>query len=120
MTDFENFSQDLETLVEKYQRNNTLLKIESDFENDVIKIFGENITPVGRAKNGILEVRELAYTTAEHHPYWNILYNASEIISTILTKWDDKVSKKEIGEIEWALREITQTLEKINQNPIDN
>lgn len=117
MTDYEDFSQDLEKLVEKYQREATSLKVEFDIENDVIKIFGEKITALGRAKNGIAEVRELAYTTAEHHPYWNVLYNASEIISTLLTKWDDEVSKKELEEIDWALKEITQTLEKIKQNP---
>lgn len=115
MTGFEDFLVDLEKLVEKYKVANTMIKVESDFENDIIKIFGEKITPIARAKNGIEEVRELAYTTAEHHPYWNILYSSSEIISILLTKWNKKVSKREIDDIEWAIQEINQTLEKIKQ-----
>ena len=114
------FLQDLDRLVEKYKTNNTMIKVESDPENDIVKIFGEKITANARASNGIQEVRELAYTTAEHHPYWNILYNSSEIISTVLTKWSDKISKKEISDIEWALKEITQTLEKLKQTSANN
>lgn len=102
-------------MVGKYENSNTMLKIESNFEDDIVKIFGENITSLARAKNGIAEVTELAYTTAEHHPYWNILYNASEIITTVLEKWKDKMSKQEIEDIEWALKEITQTLNKIKE-----
>jgi len=34
---------------------------------------------LARARNGLNDMRELAYTTAEHHPYWNLLYNCSEI-----------------------------------------
>ena len=115
MTDFEDFSKDLENLVKNYEKTNTMLKVESDFDSDIIKIYGQRISALARAKNGISEVRELAYTTAEHHPYWNLLYNTSEIISTLLVKWNDQISPEEIEDIEWALKEITQTLEKIKK-----
>jgi hypothetical protein len=100
-------------LAEKYEKNNVSIKIEHDSDNDIIKIFGEKITALARAKNGLNDVTELAYATAEHHPYWNILYNSSEIANTILEKWSDKLSSEEIDEIKWALKEISQTLEKI-------
>lgn len=93
-----------------------MLKVEHDFDDDIIKIFGEQITALARAKNGLSEVTEMAYTTAEHHPYWNILYNASEIISVILEKWNEEVSKEEITDIEWTIKEITQTLNKIKES----
>jgi len=115
MTDFEDFLNDLKKLLEKYEKSNTMLKLEKDLDNDIIKIFGEKITALARAKNGLGDVTELAYTTAEHHPYWNILYNSSEIANTILEKWHDKLSKEDIAEIEWALKEITQTLEKLKE-----
>ncbi len=113
MTQFEDFYNDLIELVKKYEKNNTPIKLEQDADNDIIKIFGEKITALARAKNGLNDVTELAYTTAEHHPYWNILYNSSEIANTVLEKWSDKLSSEEIDEIKWALKEISQTLEKI-------
>ena len=117
MTNFENFYHDLVELAKKYETQNTPLKIEKDLENDIIKIFGEQITSLARAQNGLNDVTELAYTTAEHHPYWNLLYNCSEIASSVLEKWKDSLSKDDISDIEWALKELEQTLEKIkNKN----
>lgn len=113
MTTFENFYNDLVQLAEKYEKSNVSIKIENDLDNDIIKIFGEKITALARAKNGLNDVTELAYTTAEHHPYWNLLYNSSEIANTILEKWKGKISKEDIDEIEWAIKELTQTIEKI-------
>jgi len=56
---------------------------------------------------------ELAYTTAEHHPYWNLLYNSSEIASTVLEKWKGSLSDVDFDDINWAIQKINQTLEKI-------
>ena len=113
MTNFENFYHDLLELAKKYENQNTPLKIEKDLENDVIKIFGEKITSLSRAQNGLTDVTELAYTTAEHHPYWNLLYNCSEIANTVLEKWKDSLSDEDISDIQWAIKELNQTLEKI-------
>ncbi len=115
MATFEDFYNDLASLVEKYEKRNTPLKLEQDLDNNIIKIFGEKITALARAKNGLNDVTELAYTTAEHHPYWNVLYNSSEIANTILEKWTDKISKEDVSEIEWAIKEIVQTLERIKE-----
>ena len=78
MTEFEKFYQELVELAEKFEKENLPLKIEKDLDNDIIKIFGEKITSLARAQNGLNDLTELAYTTAEHHPYWNLLYNSSE------------------------------------------
>ena len=115
MSDFEEFFSDLKKLVEKHEQKNTMVKLESDLENDIIKIFGEKISSLEKAKNGLNDVTELAYTTAEHHPYWNLLYQSSEIANTVLEKWKDKLSAEEISEIEWSLKEISQALEKIKE-----
>ena len=115
MNTFEDFYNDLVTLAEKYERSNVSLKLEKDLDNDIIKIFGEKITALARAKNGLNDVTELSYATAEHHPYWNILYNSSEIANTILEKWTGKLSKEDADEIAWQIKEISQTLEKIKE-----
>ena len=115
MSDFEEFLSELKNLIEKYEKKHTMIKLESDMENDIIRMFGEKITALARAKNGLGDVTELAYTTAEHHPYWNLLYQSSEIANTVLEKWKGKLSSEEISEIEWSLKEISQTLEKIKE-----
>ena len=117
MTDFENFYNDLLEFTKKYEQQNVPLKIEKDLKNDVIKIFGQKITSLTRAQNGLNDVTELAYTTAEHHPYWNLIYNCSEITNSVLDKWQESLSDDDFSDIEWAIKELNHTLEKIkNQN----
>ncbi len=117
MTDFENFYRDLLELAKKYELQKTPLKIEKDLENDIIKIFGEKITSLARAQNGLNDMAELAYTTAEHHPYWNLLYNCSEIASSVLEKWKETLSADDFSDIDWAIKELDHSLEKIkNEN----
>lgn len=120
MTDFENFYHDLLEFTKKYEQQNVPLKIEKDLENDVIKIFGEKITSLARAKNGLNDVTELAYTTAEHHPYWNLVYNCSEITNSVLEKWKESLSEDDFSDIEWAIKELNQTLEKIKKKNTSN
>ena len=112
---FEDFYNELAIMAEKYRKKNVSLKLEKDIDNDIIKIFGEKITALAKAKNGLTDITEMAYATAEHHPYWNILYNSSEITNTVLEKWTNEISKKDIEEIEWAIKEINQTLKKIKE-----
>ena len=115
MTAFDAFYNDLHELVNKHEKNNTPLKIEKDLETDIVKIFGENVTALARAKNGLNDVTELAYATAEHHPYWNLLYNCSEIANIVLEKWKSELSKKDASDIEWSIKELKQSLEKISE-----
>ena len=118
MTNFETFYHDLLDLVKKHEQQNTPLKIEKDLDNDIIKIFGEKITSLARAKNGLNDVTELAYTTAEHHPYWNLIYNCSEITNSVLEKWKDSLTEEDFSDISWALNKINQSLEKIKKKSL--
>lgn len=113
MTNFENFYHDLLDLAKKYEKQNIALKIEKDLDNDILKIFGEKITSLSRARNGLNDVTELAYTTAEHHPYWNLIYNCSEITNSVLDKWKESLSEEDLSDIKWAIKKLNDTLEKI-------
>jgi len=110
MPAFDAFYNDLHELVNKHEKHNTSLKVEKDLETDIVKIFGENVTALARAKNGLNDVTELAYATAEHHPYWNLLYNCSEIANIILEKWKSELSKKDASDIEGSIKELKQSL----------
>ena len=116
MSGFDSFYNDLLLLINTHEKNNTPLKVEKNLDANIIKIFGENITALARAKNGLNDVTELAYATAEHHPYWNLLYNCSEIANTVLEKWESELSKKDISDIEWSIKELKQSLEKFTEN----
>ena len=115
MTGFENFYNDLLDLVARHEKNNTPIKVEQDLENDIIKLFGENISALARAKNGLNDISELAFATAEHHPFWNLLYNCSEISNVLLDKWKDNLTKEDIEDIEWAIKELNQSIQKIKE-----
>lgn len=116
MTNFESFYHDLLEFAKKYENQNIPLKIEKDLDNDIVKIFGEKITSLARAQNGLNDVTELSYTTAEHHPYWNLIYNCSEITHNVLEKWEETLSEEDFSDIEWAIKELRETLEKIKKS----
>ena len=113
MTSFKQFFEELLVLVEKYEKQNLMLKVENEPDYDFVKIFGENINSILKAKTGLNDVVELSYITAEHHPYWAFLYNCSEISKIILEKWDDKIPSDEIDEIKWHIKEIENSCKKL-------
>ena len=45
------------------------------------------------------KMAELSYTTAEHHPYWKLLYSCVEISRIILERWNDEISTDDVDEI---------------------
>ena len=116
MTNFDNFYTDLLELIKKYKDNDTYLKIESDPENQIIKIFGDKLTSLERARNGLSDISELSYTVAEHHPYWNLLNHSSEITKTLLEKWTDSLSSEDFSDIDWALKKFKETFQKIKDS----
>ena len=113
MTSFKSFFEELLVLVEKYEKKQVMIKVESEPDYEFIKIFGEKIDSILRAKTGLNDVSELAYTTAEHHPYWALLYNCSEISKTLLEKWNDKITSEEMNEIKWHIKEIENSCKKL-------
>tara|TARA_Y100000996_G_scaffold283780_1_gene223979 strand:+ start:1019 stop:1384 length:366 start_codon:yes stop_codon:yes gene_type:complete len=110
---FQAFYEELKLLVEKFEKKQLQIKIESDLDYDSVKIFGEKMDSVTRAKLGVEDAAELAYTTAEHHPYWAILYNCTEITKTILEKWNDEITSEQLDEMKWNLKEIQNTISNI-------
>ena len=113
MDSFKSFFNELLTLVEKYEKKQVMIKVENEPDYEFVKIFGDKIDSILRAKTGLNDVSELAYTTAEHHPYWALLYNSSEISKTVLEKWNDTISPEEMNEIKWHIKEIENSCKKL-------
>lgn len=115
MSTFDDFHNSLKELVNSYTKKEVMLKMESDSDSEIIKIFGEKMSNLARAKNGLDDVSELAYTTAEHHPYWNLLFNACQISKTALEKWDSDFTKEELDEMSWSIDELKNAAEKLKE-----
>jgi hypothetical protein len=110
---FTDFYKSLLDLVKTFEEKNTILRVEEDLALNIIRIFGEGVDSVSRAKNGLEEVVELSYTTAEHHPYWALLYNCSQISKSILEKWDDELTEEDLSEIRWMISELENSCNKL-------
>jgi hypothetical protein len=89
------------------------VKVLEDLECGVIKIYDQNTDSLKRAISGLYDVLELSYATAEHHPYWTMLYNATEILKTILDKWGSDFCKDEIDDMVWRVDELRMVLNKV-------
>ena len=113
---FSDFYESLLELVRSYESQNTMLKVEENLESNIIRIYGEKIDSLSRAKNGIEDVAELAYTVAEHHPYWGLLYNCTQIAKNVLDKWDENLTKEEFDEIDWSIDELKNTCKKLKED----
>jgi hypothetical protein len=112
-------SLSIETILDRIKQmlsesENLAAKISFDREAAVIRIYGEGSDHVKRAHSAISDVQELAYTTAEHHPYWVILYHSSEIAKTVLEKWDTQLARDQVGEMSWRCDEIKMALERLD------
>ena len=110
---FSEFYKSLLQLVKTFEEKNTILKVEEDNALNIIRIFGKNADSVSRAKNGLEDAVELAYATAEHHPYWVLLYNSSLISKAVLEKWNENLSKEDLSEIQWMVSELQNSCDKL-------
>lgn len=117
MSTFDDFYKSLLELVDLYAKKGVMLKTDANPQSSMIRVFGENLSSLARAKTGLEDVSELAYTTAEHHPYWNLLYHACQISNLALEKWDDALTKENLDEIAWSIDELKNTCEKLKAHP---
>ncbi|HET7643536.1 MAG TPA: hypothetical protein VFK40_08510 [Nitrososphaeraceae archaeon] len=93
------------------------INIQTKFEKDsgYVGLYTSNTTILKRAKISLKELLELSYSTAEHHPYWNIIYNTSEIAKTTLDNWDENISHDQIKEMLWRNEEIKNILNRLEK-----
>lgn len=100
-------------VLEELQKQNMFFKLSVDKDANMVRIYGEGSESIKRASSGLGEVMELAYTTAEHHPYWAVLYNATEICKTVLDQWESDLTDNQVSEISWRCDEIKMALERL-------
>jgi hypothetical protein len=101
-------------LKELETKEKIVTKVGVDRDAGIIRIYGEGSDYLTRASSGLAETLELAYTTAEHHPYWAVIYHAAEISKTTLEKWDSELTSDQISEMLWRCEEIKISLKRLN------
>ena len=106
---------EVKKLAESLQKQGITIKVRSDDEAGMIRIYGESSDMLKRAISGLQEVSELAYTTAEHHPYWGIVYHAMEVSKITLEKWNDELTNDELSELLWRIEEVKSMLERLQR-----
>lgn len=117
----ERVSGRIKSLLELFNKEEgASVTISIDKESEVIRICNQDTTIVKKASSALSEVLELSYATSEHHPYWSILYHATEISKTILDEWDSNLSKDTISEMSWRADKIKVALEKYMNNIYEN
>jgi hypothetical protein len=105
----------IKAVLEELQKQNIFFKVSVDRDASIVRIYGEDSHYIKRASSGLGEVLELAYTTAEHHPYWAILYNGTEICKTVLERWDSELTADQISEMSWRCEEIKMALGRLEE-----
>ena len=112
----ERISERIKSLVDLFSvEEGTTIKVITQEESGLIKIYTQDANIVKKASSGLEELLELSYATAEHHPYWSILYNATEILKTILDSWDSDLSRDQISEMSWRIDELSTALSKVGK-----
>ena len=104
---------DLLDTVRRHSERGLQLKVRHNEKNEIIHITGIGATQVAMASDGLEDMLELAQVTAEHHPYWGLLYHLSDVADSILREWNGALSADQIDNIMWSLREMNSMIEKI-------
>ena len=115
MSSIDRVSDGIRAVVEELEKQNIFFKVSVDRDADIVRIYGEDSHYIKRASSGLGEVMELAYTTAEHHPYWAVLYNAAEICKTVLDRWGSDFTADQISEMSWRCDEIKMVLGRLEK-----
>lgn len=81
-----------------------------------VRAYGPRSSALGRAMDGLADVRELSYTAAEHHPLWPLLYHAADVAQAVLDRWDggQKLGAAEVSEMRWSLGVMGESLDRLS------
>ena len=115
------FYHELIGLVRRHHaESGIVLRVKHDADHRIIRLTGPEATPKARAVSGLEDVAELAQSTAEHHPYWGLLYHSSEVADAALRSWDGVLTASQVADVRWSIREIESILGRLEQESVRN
>lgn len=113
MSSIDKVLESIKPALDELQKKDISTRVGVDRDAGIIRIYGEGSDYIKRASSGLSEMLELAYTTAEHHPYWLVLYHATEVCKAVLDKWESELSADQLSEMSWRCDEIKMALDKL-------
>jgi hypothetical protein len=113
MSSIDRVLESIKPALDELQKKDISTRVGVDRDAGIIRIYGEGSDYIRRASSGLSEMLELAYTTAEHHPYWLLLYHATEVCKAVLEKWESELSADQLSEMSWRCDEIKMALDKL-------
>lgn len=113
MSSIDTVLESIKPVLEELQKKGISTRVGVDREAGILRIYGEGSDYIRRATSGLSEMLELAYTTAEHHPYWLLIYHATEVCKAVLDKWESELSADQLSEMSWRCDEIKMALNKL-------
>ena len=98
---------------EKVGRCRVPIKSSKYPDAEIFTIYGQDASPLERARYGLRHIEELAYTVAEHHPYWRLLSGIAETARITLDKWDDSMTSDDIEDASWSVSGMADALNRM-------
>lgn len=99
-----------EQLQELVRRHGGDFRVRYDPDRQTVCVYGPEVTPLARARTGAEDIAELAQDTSEHHPYWKILYDCSQISAVVLERWNDDLTDGDLEEMKWSVDRLADSI----------
>lgn len=80
---------------------------------DIMCVYGQNASPLHRARHGLDHIEEMSYTAAEHHPYYRLLNGIAEAARVLLDGWDGKIGPEDADRMRWSLSSVSDALDRM-------
>jgi hypothetical protein len=61
------------------------------------------------------ELQRLAYSIAEHHPYWPLLHFTLQLLSRVVEKWRQDLTPEDLDEMAWLAEKIQEQIQRLNR-----
>lgn len=83
-------------------------------EKGILLVSQESVSDIERASFAIDQALDISYSTAEHHPYWTLLYNSAEICKKALEHWNDELTGEGIEELKWRTNKLKEFIDLVS------
>lgn len=78
-----------------------------------VSVVGSDSTPLIRARAALEDLDALALETAEHHPYWHVLWACCQVSRTILEGWDSGITREDAEQARWSASRLVESCSRL-------
>lgn len=82
---------------------------------EIACVYGPDASALHRARHGLDHIEEMAYTAAEHHPYYRLLNGITEAARVVLDRWDGTIDAEDADMLRWSLSRMGEALDRMGK-----